>query len=654
MRRSLTVSILAVFVTCAAASATPGDPARLVSRDAVAYVQATSITALESSLRSIVGAIDAEQAQAIDIRAMLLADFGGDVAPDLIDVTKPIGFAVALSPQTMQPVLTMIVPARSADELVKALAASHQPGTVETDGEYVAWHSSAPAAPALASEPNPFAKGLPKGVLAARIDLAKVIQIYRPMIDAGLDQLEQALSATADAMPEQAIDFEAVFSMYLDGASSILDSAERFELALDMQGSRADLASWLSVAKGSVMDGWSSKEPTGVEKFAYLADPRAAYSAVIGLDLAAFLVKAKPMIDAMLQIYPEPVRALMAGYMKSADAVAKMIGRAQVMSGDLVNGEMRMTYAIATPDPAALIAEYDRMMKLPEVAAAGMQLEGPKDAEVAGKRVKQYRMKVSADALAKMTGTGTGPEAEAVQKTLQTMYGKDGLSVTLFGGNGLVAMVMGGDDAYLAAALARASGAPAAVPASMTASVAALAGQSPCMLARFDVGAITNAMQMMGTLLDGAPAPAPARPMPAFPIEIRSGIAGVVWSGGVSLDTGELGRFAKALQAIQLEQLNRSRAMVDIRTLQLAIEFYHLNNDGKYPDSLEVLIVLDENGSSYLGTTTLPVDPWGRAYLYTTDGQTYRVYSLGADGKPGGTGEATDIQQEQETATEDE
>ena len=41
----------------------------------------------------------------------------------------------------------------------------------------------------------------------------------------------------------------------------------------------------------------------------------------------------------------------------------------------------------------------------------------------------------------------------------------------------------------------------------------------------------------------------------------------------------------------------------------------------------------------------LPMDPWGRAYLYLSPGE-YReadIYSMGADGLPGGEGQNADI-----------
>ncbi|HET9175174.1 MAG TPA: type II secretion system protein GspG, partial [Pseudolabrys sp.] len=41
----------------------------------------------------------------------------------------------------------------------------------------------------------------------------------------------------------------------------------------------------------------------------------------------------------------------------------------------------------------------------------------------------------------------------------------------------------------------------------------------------------------------------------------------------------------------------------------------------------------------------VPLDPWGRPYVYRSPGQhgTYDVLSLGSDGQEGGTGTAADI-----------
>ena len=48
----------------------------------------------------------------------------------------------------------------------------------------------------------------------------------------------------------------------------------------------------------------------------------------------------------------------------------------------------------------------------------------------------------------------------------------------------------------------------------------------------------------------------------------------------------------------------------------------------------------------YLESRNLPADPWGNEYVYMVpgpDGAAYEIVSYGADGEPGGEGEAADI-----------
>ena len=47
------------------------------------------------------------------------------------------------------------------------------------------------------------------------------------------------------------------------------------------------------------------------------------------------------------------------------------------------------------------------------------------------------------------------------------------------------------------------------------------------------------------------------------------------------------------------------------------------------------------NPEGYL--SKLPIDPWGNAYAYFTDGSKVLVKSYGADGREGGDGENADI-----------
>ena len=92
-------------------------------------------------------------------------------------------------------------------------------------------------------------------------------------------------------------------------------------------------------------------------------------------------------------------------------------------------------------------------------------------------------------------------------------------------------------------------------------------------------------------------------------------------------------------------------ARTDVGNLMQALKLYKLDNQ-RYPtgeQSLDALIhkptvgPAPANWKPYLDK--LPNDPWGRPYLYANPGVKGEidVYSLGADGQPGGDGTNADI-----------
>ena len=88
------------------------------------------------------------------------------------------------------------------------------------------------------------------------------------------------------------------------------------------------------------------------------------------------------------------------------------------------------------------------------------------------------------------------------------------------------------------------------------------------------------------------------------------------------------------------------KAKLDIHRIQAGLTEYAVQNKGRYPDSLELLVTPDANGAAYLDATTLPRDPWGRTYLYERPGPGNprpRVLSYGKDGRPGGDGDDADV-----------
>ena len=100
-------------------------------------------------------------------------------------------------------------------------------------------------------------------------------------------------------------------------------------------------------------------------------------------------------------------------------------------------------------------------------------------------------------------------------------------------------------------------------------------------------------------------------------------------------------------------KLSAARAQVEV--FGLALDAYRLDND-YYPSSAQGLEALRHQPAGapaarnwrgpYL-KKTVPLDPWGRPYVYRSPGETnpdtYDLVSLGRDGAAGGGGEDTDI-----------
>jgi general secretion pathway protein G len=95
------------------------------------------------------------------------------------------------------------------------------------------------------------------------------------------------------------------------------------------------------------------------------------------------------------------------------------------------------------------------------------------------------------------------------------------------------------------------------------------------------------------------------------------------------------------------------KAQADFKAIETSLKIYRLDNY-VYPTTEQGLQALVEpstldpeprnfKAGGYL--EELPIDPWGRPYLYLSPGENNEVdiYSLGADGLSGGEGQRADI-----------
>ncbi len=116
---------------------------------------------------------------------------------------------------------------------------------------------------------------------------------------------------------------------------------------------------------------------------------------------------------------------------------------------------------------------------------------------------------------------------------------------------------------------------------------------------------------------------------------------------------GILGTIVAPMILSKPDQARVVKAKQDIQTMSAALDMYKLDNYN-YPDTdqgLEALVTRPTGGEDVPNWSEggylkkLAKDPWGREYLYMSPGENgaVDVYSLGADGAPGGEGTATDI-----------
>jgi general secretion pathway protein G len=118
----------------------------------------------------------------------------------------------------------------------------------------------------------------------------------------------------------------------------------------------------------------------------------------------------------------------------------------------------------------------------------------------------------------------------------------------------------------------------------------------------------------------------------------------------VVLIIGLLGGIVGVVIFGQVDQARVTTARTQIKQIESALEFYRLDN-GRYPTTEQGLRALVEKPTSapeprrwrregYLQGGAVPTDPWGEPFQYEQPGTrnpyTFDLWSLGADGAPGG------------------
>lgn len=81
-----------------------------------------------------------------------------------------------------------------------------------------------------------------------------------------------------------------------------------------------------------------------------------------------------------------------------------------------------------------------------------------------------------------------------------------------------------------------------------------------------------------------------------------------------------------------------AQAQAQIKNFKTALTAYRLKF-GHFPTASEGLqaLVSNDKGVNFLESKEIPKDPWGNAYVYTSENsREFTITSYGADGRPGG------------------
>ncbi len=120
-------------------------------------------------------------------------------------------------------------------------------------------------------------------------------------------------------------------------------------------------------------------------------------------------------------------------------------------------------------------------------------------------------------------------------------------------------------------------------------------------------------------------------------------VIGIIGLIAAVLTPGIIGQFSRA--KVKAAQLQLDTIAADVESFSSDVQRYPTQQEG-LSALLQEPAGVDGWSGPYVRDRKVLSDPWGRPLLYTVDAdkRTFTVTSLGADGKPGGSGVDRDLQ----------
>jgi hypothetical protein len=535
------------------------DFARLIPEESVLLVRLTSTEELLPPVERLRAALQPAKApwKAVDLLAAL--EIPANVA--LIDPQAPLGFTLAVSRERPIPTPVYVLGTLDPEAFVASLAPPWRE-RARVSGGYVGVALAGTYEPREGSEA--LLRGLPEGLLVARIDFRRLIEAYRPLIDLGLLQAESSLDAPQG---HGALDVRNFMQSFFDLALDFLDSAERLDVVVDVRGPRAKISGALETVEGSALSTWGLAEEVDYAALARRLDPDATIQVASTFDTTGYTRQVLAAYGAILE-YSSAAGHLADPFHDAGRAALEVLGELHCHVGRTTLSSIdfeppRAAFFYESPDPVELARSLERLVELPELAAVGVVAGEGVPLEIGGTKVVRRVATFDLDAFAAALPDAERPSDEqllAVQDALDRML-PAGLQVALGAvpeedseqhaekdERGWAFCVVGGDEAYLREAVERLPAKDASADSAWAPAVSGLKGANPGGLFRYDVPRALAGVQRI-TAAFGLPGveQAPHLGGMSFRLLGWGGIDGGTWRGGLALDLDELARFLRSM-----------------------------------------------------------------------------------------------------------
>ena len=417
----------------------PGDLANLLPEEALVYVQLESLERLEeisTTFYELTGSpLELDQLA----RDMIEAQIGSDQ----VDPTRPIGMTSdpSLILTGASPISALFLPAKDPSTLAGSLQTGEGRPQAETEGSYVA----IPQVEGFTrgTGPSPLTRGLLPGAVSVRAELGTLLETFRPMIDAGLDQLAGMVSSFPGEVGTSAIELEDLFEIYIDGLGTVMDSADALDLALDFEGTEMNLAFEFLAEEGSQLATVVKDSKAGTTRLAGFLDPESDFLVFMNGGLGAFFEESLPMAEDFMSIYPEAVQSIFDTYLPKYIEMLHLCGDEIIMTQDWGSNGLSLEYFIAAEDTDELLASFRQMLQTELGRELGMSIGPLETTNMDGLEVTRSVVQVDYRKIASTFGAASEVDQDQTAKLIEDLYGGEELEVAFAASGGVLAIYGG-------------------------------------------------------------------------------------------------------------------------------------------------------------------------------------------------------------------